>query len=148
MSNKAIIFDLDGVIVDTAKYHYLAWRELALQLGFDFTEEQNEQLKGVNRVRSLEILLKLGNVQLEEEQKTKLLIEKNTQYLEYIAEMDHTEILPGIDDILHYLKLNKIPAASFISGAGMKLNWKNPCKPNTTKINPNNTRAPITANFM
>lgn len=109
MTKKAIIFDLDGVIVDTAKYHYLAWRELAIQLGFDFTEAQNEQLKGVSRVRSLEILLDIGNVQLEEEQKTKLLIEKNTQYLEYIEEMDHTEILPGIDDVLHYLKLNKIP---------------------------------------
>jgi len=109
MSKKAIIFDLDGVIVDTAKYHYLAWRELAIQLGFDFTEAQNEQLKGVSRVRSLEILLDIGNVQLEEAQKTKLLIEKNAQYLEYIEEMDHTEILPGIDDVLHYLKLNKIP---------------------------------------
>ena len=109
MSKKAIIFDLDGVIVDTAKYHYLAWREVAIQLGFEFTEEQNEQLKGVSRVRSLEILLNLGKVTLDEKQKTKLLIEKNTQYLEYIAEMDHTEILPGIDDILHYLKLNKIP---------------------------------------
>ena len=109
MSKTAVIFDLDGVIVDTAKYHYLAWRELANQLGFDFTEAQNEQLKGVSRVRSLEILLNIGNVQLEEAQKEKLLIEKNTQYLDYIAEMDHTEILPGIDDLLHYLKLNKIP---------------------------------------
>jgi len=109
MSKTAVIFDLDGVIVDTAKYHYLAWRALANQLGFDFTEAQNEQLKGVSRVRSLEILLNIGNVQLEEAQKEKLLIEKNTQYLEYIAEMDHTEILPGIDDLLHYLKLNKIP---------------------------------------
>lgn len=109
MSKKAIIFDLDGVIVDTAKYHYLAWRELALQLGFDFTEAQNEQLKGVSRVRSLEILLGIGNVQLKEAEKTKLLFEKNEQYLGYIAKMDHKEILPGIDDVLHYLKLNKVP---------------------------------------
>ena len=62
MKNKAFIFDLDGVIVDTAKYHYLAWRELANQLGFDFSHEQNELLKGVSRVRSLEILLDIGNV--------------------------------------------------------------------------------------
>ncbi|NOQ92105.1 MAG: HAD hydrolase-like protein, partial [Flavobacteriaceae bacterium] len=54
MSNKVFIFDLDGVIVDTAKYHYLAWKNLANALGFDFTEEQNEQLKGVSRVKSLE----------------------------------------------------------------------------------------------
>ena len=109
MSKKAFIFDLDGVIVDTAKYHYLAWRELAIQLGFDFTMEQNERLKGVSRVRSLEILLDLGKVHLEEDQKSKYLIEKNEQYLQYIAKMDHSEILPGIDDLLHYLKLNKVP---------------------------------------
>ena len=109
MSRKAFIFDLDGVIVDTAKYHYLAWRELAIQLGFDFTMEQNERLKGVSRVRSLEILLDIGKVHLEEDQKSKYLIEKNEQYLQYIAKMDHTEILPGIDDLLHYLKLNKVP---------------------------------------
>ncbi|MGB5322567.1 beta-phosphoglucomutase [Lutimonas sp.] len=109
MSRKAIIFDLDGVIVDTAKYHYLAWRELANQLGFDFTTEQNERLKGVSRVRSLEILLDIGKVHLEEDQKTTYLKEKNEQYLQYIAKMDHSEILPGIDDLLHYLKLNKVP---------------------------------------
>lgn len=109
MSRKAFIFDLDGVIVDTAKYHYLAWRELANQLGFDFTEEQNERLKGVSRIRSLEILLDIGKVHLEEDQKSTYLKEKNEHYLQYIAKMDHTEILPGIDDLLHYLKLNKIP---------------------------------------
>ncbi|UCE93600.1 MAG: beta-phosphoglucomutase [Flavobacteriaceae bacterium] len=111
MSSKAFIFDLDGVIVDTAKYHYLAWRELANQLGFDFSHEQNELLKGVSRVRSLEILLDIGNVSLEAEEKEKFLHEKNEQYLKYISKMDHSEILPGIDDVLHYLKLNKIPFA-------------------------------------
>jgi len=95
--------------VDTAKYHYLAWKELANKLGFDFTMEQNERLKGVSRVRSLEILLDIGKVHLEEDQKSKYLKKKNEQYLQYIAKMDHTEILPGIDDLLHYLKLNKIP---------------------------------------
>jgi len=111
MGTKAFIFDLDGVIVDTAKYHYLAWRELAHHLGFDFTKEQNEQLKGVSRVRSLEILLNIGNVQLDEETKSKLLLEKNEQYLEYIAKMDHSEILPGIEQLLQFLKKKKIPFA-------------------------------------
>ena len=61
MSNhKAFIFDLDGVIVDTAKFHFLAWRKLANDLGFDFTESQNEQLKGVSRVESLKRILELG----------------------------------------------------------------------------------------
>ncbi|MCA0932761.1 beta-phosphoglucomutase [Lutimonas saemankumensis] len=111
MKNKAFIFDLDGVIVDTAKYHYLAWRELANQLGFDFSHEQNELLKGVSRVRSLEILLDIGNVKLDQDEKEKYLHEKNEQYLKYIAKMDHSEILPGIDEVLHYLKRNQIPFA-------------------------------------
>lgn len=117
MTKKAFIFDLDGVIVDTAKYHFLAWRELANQLGFDFTEEQNEQLKGVSRVRSLEILLGIGKMELEDDVKVKLLHEKNEQYLQYIAKMDHTEILPGIDDLLNYLKLQGI---SFSLGSASK----------------------------
>ena len=111
MGKKAFIFDLDGVIVDTAKYHYLAWKELSEKLGFEFTIEQNELLKGVSRIRSLEILLEIGNIHLEEATKTKLLREKNEQYLKYIAKMDQEEILPGITDVLHYLKSAHIPFA-------------------------------------
>ncbi|MGA9270812.1 MAG: beta-phosphoglucomutase [Lutimonas sp.] len=111
MSNKAFIFDLDGVIVDTAKYHFLAWKELADSLGFDFTEKQNELLKGVSRVRSLEILLDIGNVELSQAEKDKYLIEKNEQYLSYIAKMDTQEILPGIPELLAFLKAEKIPFA-------------------------------------
>lgn len=101
---KAFIFDLDGVIVDTAKYHYLAWKRLANELGFDFSEEQNEQLKGVSRVRSLEILLEIGDIQLSDERKAGLLKEKNKQYLDYISRMKDNEILPGIKNLLLYLK--------------------------------------------
>lgn len=107
----AFIFDLDGVIVDTAKYHFLAWRNLANSLGFEFTEEQNELLKGVSRVRSLEILLDIGNVQLTEEQKQPLLIQKNTEYLEYVNKMTADEILPGINQLLDYLDANNIKYA-------------------------------------
>ena len=81
MKRKGFIFDLDGVIVDTAKYHYLAWKNLANSLGFEFTEEQNELFKGVSRVRSLDILLELGNYQATHEQKDGWLIKKNEEYL-------------------------------------------------------------------
>jgi beta-phosphoglucomutase len=111
MNKKALIFDLDGVIVDTAKFHYLAWKQLANELGIDFNEEQNEQLKGVSRVTSLEIILKIGKIQLNEERKTELLEEKNKQYLKYIAKMGNNEILPGIKDLLLYLKDKNIPFA-------------------------------------
>ena len=68
MNKKAFIFDLDGVIVDTAKYHFLAWKKLANSIGVDFTEVQNEQLKGVSRVKSLEKILVWGNKSISEEE--------------------------------------------------------------------------------
>jgi beta-phosphoglucomutase len=107
----AFIFDLDGVIVDTAKYHYLAWRNLANALGFDFTEEQNELLKGVSRIQSLEILLSIGNVNLSEEKKQVLLLQKNKEYLEYVYKMTSEEILPGVNDLLNFLEINDIKYA-------------------------------------
>jgi len=107
----AFIFDLDGVIVDTAKYHFLAWRNLANTLGFDFTKKQNEQLKGVSRVKSLEILLKIGNLKLSDEKKQPLLIKKNEEYLSYVNNMTSEEILPGISDVLNFLIDNKIKFA-------------------------------------
>jgi beta-phosphoglucomutase len=82
---------------------------LANELGFEFTEAQNEQLKGVSRVASLEILLKIGEIQISNERKTTLLKEKNEQYLSYIEKMGQEEILPGIKELLQYLKENKIP---------------------------------------
>lgn len=92
---KAAIFDLDGVIVDTAKYHYLAWRKLANTLGYDFSEADNEQLKGVNRMQSLQIILDMGNIKMDEEGMIKLARMKNEWYVNYVCEMDANEILPG-----------------------------------------------------
>jgi beta-phosphoglucomutase len=107
MSKKAFIFDLDGVIVDTARYHFLAWQKIAAELGVEFTPEHNEELKGVSRVRSLDIILKLGNIQASEENKNKWLTQKNEDYLAYIEHMDETEILPGVVPILEYIKEKK-----------------------------------------
>jgi len=111
MNNKAFLFDLDGVIVDTAKYHYLAWRNLANSLGFDFTEEQNEHLKGVSRVKSLEILLEIGNINLSEDKKRALLDEKNNEYLEYVNKMTPDEILPGVLTVLDFLDKKEVKFA-------------------------------------
>jgi beta-phosphoglucomutase len=105
-NKKAFIFDLDGVIVDTAKYHFLAWQRIANQLGIEFTHEHNEQLKGVSRVRSLDIILELGNIQASQEDKNKWLIQKNDEYLTYLVDMDQSEILPGVIPILQFLKDN------------------------------------------
>ncbi|MFD2567376.1 beta-phosphoglucomutase [Pseudotenacibaculum haliotis] len=107
MNKKAFIFDLDGVIVDTAKYHFLAWKKLANSIGVDFTEEQNEQLKGVSRVRSLEKILAWGNIELSEEKFMELMAKKNNDYLTYVNQMDESEILPGVTRILAYLAENE-----------------------------------------
>lgn len=107
MNSKTFIFDLDGVIVDTAKYHFLAWQRLASQLGIEFTPEHNEELKGVSRIRSLDLILALGNIEASQEDKNKWLIQKNEEYLSYIEDIDQSEILPGILEVLNYLKENK-----------------------------------------
>ena len=108
---KGFIFDLDGVIVDTAKYHYLAWKKLANELGFEFTKEQNEMFKGVSRKRCLEILLDIGNIEATQKQFDTWMIEKNEDYSKFIANMDASEILPDVPKILEFLKENSIPIA-------------------------------------
>ncbi|WZL90768.1 beta-phosphoglucomutase [Salinimicrobium sp. 3283s] len=109
--SKGIIFDLDGVIVDTAKFHYLAWRKMANDLGFDITLEQNEQLKGVSRVHSLEQILGWGNKTVSESEFERLMTSKNEDYLARIDHMDEADLLPGVKKVLDYLTENNIPFA-------------------------------------
>ncbi len=111
MHKVGFIFDLDGVIVDTAKYHYLAWKKLAEELNFDFTKEHNELFKGVSRKRCLDILLNLADATATEEQFDIWMVEKNRDYLAYIEKMDASEILPDVPKVLDFLKKNNIPIA-------------------------------------
>lgn len=97
---KACLFDLDGVIVDTAVYHYKAWKCLADELGINFTEEDNERLKGVSRVRSLEIILEIGGVTKTPKEQQELATRKNEWYVEMINKMTPAEILPGAKEFL------------------------------------------------
>jgi beta-phosphoglucomutase len=108
---RAAIFDLDGVIVDTAKYHFLAWKRLANEHGFDFTEVDNERLKGVSRTRSLEILLEVGGLTLDEDTKARMAAQKNDWYVDYIRHMDASEILPGATEYLQRLRAKGIKTA-------------------------------------
>ena len=105
------IFDLDGVLVDTAKYHFLAWKKLADQLDIPFTEEDNERLKGVSRIKSLDILLSLGNKSYSEDERNKFMEQKNKEYVRYISQMDEREILPGVIELLNQLKDRKLKIA-------------------------------------
>lgn len=97
---KAAIFDLDGVVVDTAKYHYLAWKRLAKQYGYDFTEKDNEKFKGVNRMRCMELLAEMAGLKLEQDEMIRLTDMKNSWYVGYISNMGRNEILPGFIEFI------------------------------------------------
>lgn len=101
---KACIFDLDGVIVDTAHYHYLAWKRLADELGIVFTEADNERLKGVSRMRSMQILLELGGVSVSLHDQERLANKKNTWFVDHVERMMPEEIYPGIKALLQSLR--------------------------------------------
>ncbi|MBN1144530.1 MAG: beta-phosphoglucomutase [Bacteroidales bacterium] len=101
---KACLFDLDGVLVDTARFHYLAWKQLANRLGFEFTETDNERLKGISRMDSLEILLEIGNTTLTKEEKLRYAAEKNEVYLGYVRKMTPDDVLPGAKEFLNELR--------------------------------------------
>lgn len=111
MDLKGCIFDLDGVIVDTAKYHFMAWRRLAKELGFVFTIEDNEALKGVSRMASLEILLNKGGVHATDKEKETFAARKNGWYVEFISGMTPEEILPGSVKLLKALRKEGILTA-------------------------------------
>jgi beta-phosphoglucomutase len=111
MSLKACIFDLDGVIVDTAKYHYYAWKRLAETLGFYFSEEENEKLKGVSRMESLKILLSVGKISKTQKEMEELAELKNKWYVEYISTITPKDILPGSLEVLDFLKNRNIKLA-------------------------------------
>ena len=108
---KAAIFDLDGVLVDTAKYHFLAWGQIADSLGIKFTQRDNERLKGVSRMASLDILLELGDLKLSDKEKRELAERKNRIYVEYILQLTQEDILPGAAQLLEKLNTQNIKAA-------------------------------------
>ncbi len=105
---RGVIFDLDGVLVDTAKYHFLAWKETANQLGVAFDEHDNELLKGVSRKASLDYILNKGKLSLDEDRIEQLLLDKNERYLKHVVNMDASEILPGVLAFIQALKAEHI----------------------------------------
>lgn len=119
----ACIFDLDGVLVDTAVYHYKAWKQLANSLGFDFTHVQNEQLKGVSRMRSLDMILEWGGIQKSDAEREELAALKNSWYVAMISKMTVDEVLPGSAELLQQLKEKgvKIALGSASKNSGLIL---------------------------
>ena len=111
MHTAACIFDLDGVIVDTARYHFLAWKRQTDKIGIHFTEEDNERLKGVSRMASLEIILGIGNRKADERQKQEYAALKNSWYIDYISKMTPDEVLPGCLSFIQELRNANIRVA-------------------------------------
>ncbi|MGL4632622.1 MAG: beta-phosphoglucomutase [Leadbetterella sp.] len=103
---NAYIFDLDGVLVDTAVFHYKAWKKMANGLGFDIDEKFNEKLKGISRVASLDLILEKGGLVLSEEEKVSLATQKNADYLSMVEQMTPDDILPGVTSFLENAKAN------------------------------------------
>ena len=108
---RACIFDLDGVIVDTASHHFVAWQNLAEELGVPFSAEDNESLKGVSRVDSLEYILKKGGLVLDPATKVQLMDRKNAHYLELAGKTSPSDALPGVVALIHELKALGIKVA-------------------------------------
>ena len=106
MKTKAIIFDLDGVLTDSAKYHYLAWKTLSEELGLTFNKEINERLKGVSRMDSFQIILEVNHAEdrFSVQEKEKLIEKKNRIYVDYIKTMTPDDILPGILPFIGHAK--------------------------------------------
>lgn len=108
---RACIFDLDGVIVDTASHHFVAWRQLADELGVPFSEEDNEALKGVSRVDSLEYILNKGGLVLDAATKVRLMDRKNAHYLELAGQTTPEDALPGVVKLIDELKASDMKVA-------------------------------------
>ena len=109
---KSFILDLDGIITDTAEYHYKAWKKMAKEEGISFNREDNEQLRGVSRRKSLEIIL--GDKKVSEEKIQEMMDRKNGYYQDYLTKLDKNDLLPGAFELIQKIKnLNlKIAVAS------------------------------------
>ena len=101
---KGFLFDLDGVIVDTAVFHFKAWRKMANKLGFDIDEAFNETLKGISRRDSIDRILAYGGITLSEEEIERLAKEKNEDYLTMVDTMTKENILPGVQELIAQIK--------------------------------------------
>ncbi|MEO1546371.1 MAG: beta-phosphoglucomutase [Bacteroidota bacterium] len=101
---KGFIFDLDGVITDTAEQHYVAWKKLSDQMGWQFDRELNDQLRGISRLDSIKVILDHNQIEISEEELNHLATEKNEKYVESLDEITPTDFLPGAEELLTHLR--------------------------------------------
>lgn len=121
MKYKAIVFDLDGVLCNTDKYHYLAWKQLTDELGINFDEQINNRLRGIGRMDSLNIILESYEEAFSNEEKVALTEKKNTYYKKYLEDLSEKDLLPEIKDTLDKLRAKKLKLAIGSSSKNTKL---------------------------
>ena len=118
--NRAFIFDLDGVITETSEYHFMAWKTVCKKIGYDLTRKKNEELKGVNRKKCLDMIMEWGNIRLSEKEIESLLETKNNIYKDYIKDLNENDVCEGVLNFINDAIKNNIKIALYSASRNAK----------------------------
>jgi len=118
--NRAFIFDLDGVITETSEYHYMAWKTVCKKIGYDLTRKKNEELKGVNRNKCLDMIMEWGKIRLSEKEIESLLEAKNNIYKDYIKDLNENDVCEGVLNFINDAIKNNIKIALYSASRNAK----------------------------
>lgn len=118
--NRAFIFDLDGVITETSQYHFLAWKTVCKKIGYDLTRKKNEELKGVNRNKCLDLIMEWGKIRLSEKEIESLLEAKNNIYKDYIKDLNENDVCEGVLNFINDAIKNNIKIALYSASRNAK----------------------------
>ncbi len=118
--NRAFIFDLDGVITETSEYHFLAWKTVCKKIGYDLSRKKNEELKGVNRNKCLDMIMEWGKIRLSEKEIESLLEAKNNIYKDYIKDLNENDVCEGVLHFINDAIKNNIKIALYSASRNAK----------------------------
>lgn len=118
--NRAFIFDLDGVITETSEYHFLAWKTVCKKIGYDLTRKKNEELKGVNRNKCLDMIMEWAKIRLSEKEIESLLEAKNNIYKDYIKDLNENDVCEGVLNFINDAIKNNIKIALYSASRNAK----------------------------
>ena len=118
--NRAFIFDLDGVITETSEYHFLAWKTVCKKIGYDLTRKKNEELKGVNRNKCLDLIMEWGKIRLSEKEIESILEAKNNIYKDYIKDLNENDVCEGVLNFINDAIKNNIKIALYSASRNAK----------------------------
>ena len=119
-ANRAFIFDLDGVITETSEYHFMAWKTVCKKIGYDLTRKKNEELKGVNRNKCLDMIMEWAKIRLSEKEIESLLEAKNNIYKDYIKDLNENDVCEGVLNFINDAIKNNIKIALYSASRNAK----------------------------